>query len=479
MRNLFYMLFATVAILTAATACDDNNIGQSTIESESHLIVDSSFVLEGTSVRTERIQSRTLTQLLGVIQTNEYGTLRSDFVTEFMPSSVLDTVGVSTSDIDSIDIMFKVPIGAYTGDSITPMKVNVYRLNKNLPYPIYSDFNPKDYYNESDLLGSKSYSMTTLNRDSALYYQLDSEGNTQVFQMIVVGLPRTLGTDLFAKYKSDPEIFKDPVAFSKFFPGIYATTSFGNGRVVRVAETTMNLYYTKHTKTEEGKDSTYQLAKSYFGVSSEIVTNNNISMTPSESIEEQTNSGKIVITSPTGYEARLKFPTTNILEKFRTLAKEGQTVLNEVTLKIPVQVIENDKHIDPPQYLLLIRDPEGNGSMKDTFFKDNKLPDNVESFYAEYDSDTQSYTFTGIRAYLKEIIDGEISESENIEDFLLMPVDIEFESTTDNSYYYYYGIESESTPKKIAPQVSRPTMVAFDPAKAKIIVTYSKKDFIK
>ena len=36
------MLFATVAILTAATACDDNNIGQSTIESESHLIVDSS-----------------------------------------------------------------------------------------------------------------------------------------------------------------------------------------------------------------------------------------------------------------------------------------------------------------------------------------------------------------------------------------------------------------------------------------------------
>ena len=92
-------MLGAAALFAATTACDDNNIGQSTIESESHLIVDSSFVLEGTSVRTERIQSRTLTQLLGVIQASEYGTLRSDFVTEFMPSSVLDTVGVSTSSL--------------------------------------------------------------------------------------------------------------------------------------------------------------------------------------------------------------------------------------------------------------------------------------------------------------------------------------------------------------------------------------------
>lgn len=470
MFKIFNMLLATFAILAVATACDENEIGSSVIDSESYLIVDSSFTLQGSSVASERIQSRTLTQLLGAIRSNEFGELRSDFVTEFMPASVFDTTGVSLSDIDSINIAFKVPMGSYTGDSLAPMRVSVYRLNKNLPYPIYSDFNPSEYYRKEDLLGSKSYAMSTLNQDSALYYKYDANGIVQVVQMIVVGLPKSLGTDLFRKYKTEPEIFKDPASFSKYFPGIYATTSYGDGRVIKITETTMNLFYKKHGKTEEDKDTVYDRVGSYFGVSPEIVTNNNISLKPSESINKliQEN-GTAVIMAPAGYEASIIFPARGILDKFRTLSQSGQTVLNKVTMEIPASTIPNGQGIAAPKYLLLIK-----ASEKDSFFKENKLPDNETSFYAQYNAAAKSYTFTGIRSFMKKIIDGNIKEDDNIEDFVLIPVDIEVEA--QNSHNYGYSSQQQ-TVKKVTPQVSAPAMAKLDLGKAKIIATYSKKDF--
>ena len=62
-------------------------------------------------------------------------------------------------------LLLKVPMGQYVGDSIVPMKVDVYKLHKSLPFPIYSDFDTKDYYYKSDLLGSRSYSMTSVNQE--------------------------------------------------------------------------------------------------------------------------------------------------------------------------------------------------------------------------------------------------------------------------------------------------------------------------
>lgn len=475
MVKLFNLLMASLAILVAVTACDENEIGMSTIDSDSYTIVDSSFTLQGSTVAAGKIQSRTLTQLLGVISSPEYGTLRSDFVTEFMPSSVIDTAGVSASDIDSVNIMFQVPIGSYTGDSITPMKVNVYRLKKNLEYPIYSDFNPEDYYDRSDLLGSKSYSMTTLNRDSALYYKYDSNGNEVVIQPIVVGLPKSLGVDLFNKYLSDPEIFKNPEAFAQYFPGIYATTSYGNGRVVKITTTAINLYYKQHAQTEEGNDTTYSQSKAYLGVSPEIVTNNNISFTPSETLRQMVENGRTVITAPTGYAAEVKLPVNALLARYNELSDGGQTVVNTITLTIPATEIENGEGIDPPDYLLLVKSSE-----KDEFFMENKVPDYTTSYYAAYDSSSKSYTFSGIRSYLKSIIDGEIEIDEAVEDFSIVPVDMEFQESTNSSYYYsyYYSYSSAATtPTKVTPQVSSPAMVALDIDKAKIIATFSKKDF--
>lgn len=78
---------------------------------------------------------RSLTHLLGAINVKEYGTLESDFVTEFMPSSEIDTVGVGLNDIDSVRLLLKVPMGQYVGDSIVPMKVDVFKAPQKPSVP--------------------------------------------------------------------------------------------------------------------------------------------------------------------------------------------------------------------------------------------------------------------------------------------------------------------------------------------------------
>ena len=185
------MLCSAVAV--AAIACDENEIGSSIIDDSTHIVVDSAFTVTGSSEADGKLLSRTVSQLLGVIDSPEYGTLSSDFVSEFMPVSSIDTTGVTVNDIDSLRLELLVQMGNWVGDTITPMRVNVYRLNKNLPYPIHSDFDPTGYYSKSDLLGSASYTVSMLNQKDSLYYEDASTRLKHYYREIDVKLPLELG----------------------------------------------------------------------------------------------------------------------------------------------------------------------------------------------------------------------------------------------------------------------------------------------
>ena len=469
MLKLINWVVATLAVLIVATACDENNVGTSILDTEASIVVDSTFTVVCSPEINNKMTPRSLTHLLGAINVKEYGTLESDFVTEFMPSSEIDTVGVGLNDIDSVRLLLKVPMGQYVGDSIVPMKVDVYKLHKSLPFPIYSDFDTKDYYYKSDLLGSRSYSMTSVNQDSILLAEYNSStGNTDTYYQIAVSMPKSIGTGLYNLYTTNPSVLRDPESFKQYFPGIYATTSYGNGRVMRITSTSVNLYYSKHTQTAEGNDTIIPYVGSYLGVTPEVTRSNNITYTPSAKLKAMVDAGETIIAAPAGYAAKVTFPAQDIIKKFHAHSDESMTVLNTVTMKIPAVEIANRQGIKPPKNLLLIK-----ASEVDEFFADNKVPDNVYSFYSSYDSTTKSYNFTDLRGYLKAILNGEITEG--FDDFLIIPVDMETESTSDY-YSYYYGSSSTSV-TKVVPQVSLPSMVKLDMANAKIYVTYSKKDY--
>ncbi len=460
------LLLGSLIIACAATACDENNVGSSILDSNSYLVVDSTFTISGLSEDNTRIQKRKTKKFLGRLNSDEYGDFQSDFVTEFMPVSNIDTTGVSATDIDSIKMQMVIPMGGYTGDSITPMRVNVYKLNKNLPEVLYSDFDPSQYYSTGDLLGSTSYTMTMLGQTDSLYYTSSSSYSSQTiyYRTVFVKFPKSLGQELFQMYKTNPEVYANSNEFVNHFPGIYATTSYGNGRVINIASTQINLYYSKHGTTSEGNDTIMPRVGQYYGVSPQVLTNNNIRIQPSENIKSLIADGNVIVQAPAGYNAHITLPTKKIVDRYYELSNSGLTVLNDITLSIPASKIANDKKIEVPQYLLLVKSSE-----KEKFFSDFDVNDNTNTFYASYNSSTKSYSFS-IREFIKQFLDSKTAPTDEDESLVLIPVDMTFE--TQSSYY-----SSTQVVTSITPQVSTLAMAKLDLDNAKITVTFSKKDF--
>lgn len=117
-----------------------------------------------------------------------------------------------------------------------------------------------------------------------------------------------------------------------------------------------------------------------------------------------------------------------------------------------------------PPYVLMVLKKD-----RDAFFAENKLPDNKTSFYATYNSSTQTYNFASMRSYLLEMI-----EKEELEDsdclFSLIPVQVNFENTSSGNYYYGSTSQVET---EVLPYLTSPVAAVVRLEDAKIKFTYS------
>lgn len=449
-------IFAVI-LSTSLFACEDSSsIGTSITQEEVEIVIDSTFTVTGNTVNSSRIQSRTITQLLGKIDAKGYGYLSSDVVTQFMPAGVIDTTGVTENDIDSIKLLLQIPNGGYIGDSIAPMGLNVYRLNKQLPSPIFSDFNPDGYYSKADLIGSTIYSANALG-------QSDSVAEL-AYRTVYVDLPISLGKEFFNKYKENSAIYSDPTQFAQFFPGVYISNSYGSGRIMKITNSQVKLYYHKTVTMEDtGNDSTYYKIGNYFAVTPEIITNNNILFNISDQLEAMIANGDNILVAPTGTNVEITFPTQDIVNKYKQNSGD-LSVINSLTFEIPVSKISNNYNITPPPYVLLIKKSE-----LDDFFANSEVTDNETSFYAAYNSTKNSYQFSDMRAYIINMINKEEITADDSE-FVIVPVSV----NTESSGYYSTTVYL----KDIVPYVETPVMAKLHLNEAKIKFTFSKQTII-
>jgi len=466
MKQLFNVLLAA-GLLLGLYACTDETIGVSITDSVSSIIEDSSFVITGQSVRNDRVQMRTSTKMLGSLQADGFGHLTAEAVTSWLPAMNIDTTNTSADMIDSCRLKLRIPASnGFTGDSLAPMRLNVYRLNKPLPSPIYSDFDPTGYYNSEDLLASESYSPTSGWYEVATSY-LTGSAQTDTVRVISVPMPIELGQELFNAYKDDPSLFSSPSRFADFFPGIYITNSYGSGHVVNIKATELDVYYHRHVQTED-LDTVYSgLGQSYLASTPEVVSNNIIRFQIDDAITSMVNQGEALVVAPAGYDVELRFPIQDIIDKYKANIGNNQSLINTLTLTLPVSIPETEYNIAPPTYLLMVK-----SSMKDTFINGDSLTNNKDSFYAFYNEDDKEYEFTGLRDYIIDIIEnkGGIATEDDI-NFTITPVDVT--NYTYSSSYYYSSTTSLVT--KISPMVSRPAIVRLLLDKAKIKITYSKQ----
>ena len=452
----FLIIPAALAALAFGSCEETSSIGSTIVEDELSIVIDSTFTLTGHTVEMGAVQSRTLTQLIGSIDSKEFGSLSSTVVTQFMAASVIDTTGITADDIDSLKLVLRMDKNAFTGDSVVPMGIDVYRLNRELPSPIYSNFSPAEYFDSSDRLGSAVYSASAVGQSDTVA--------ASAYRYIEVGMPKKLARDIFNAYKANPENFATPQAFiSNVFPGVYISNSYGRGRVSRVSQTMMRMFY-HHTYFDESKqkDTTVYKIGNYMAVTPEVVTNNNIRFEMSDEITAMLNSGENMLVAPAGVEVELTFPVREIIASYNANTGES-AVINTLSMTIPADTLSNPEGIGAPPYALLVL-----ASKKDEFFASNQLPDNKTSFYAAYNTDKHCYTFASMRKYLLDLLEKDEITAEDMT-FRLCPVDVLFE-TTGSSYWDYSSTESA-----IVPYVQGPAMAKISLEKTKISFTYSNQ----
>ena len=456
MKYHFLSLILLALAASLMIGCNESsNIGNSLADEDLSIVVDSNFTVTGRTVANPTVASRTISQLIGALEAPGYGNITSDFVAQFMPSLTIDTVGVRASDIDSVKLFMQMQRGDFTGDSLVPMGLEVYPLTRDLPYPIYSDFDPSGYYDAANPLASIVYTASSK----------DEPDSIKELSAIVLSqkLPLQLGRDIFNAYMANPAIFANPSQFAeKVFKGIYVKSTYGAGRISDFTTTSIRYYYHKEEYNEDSaRYETVRYVGDYLAVAPEVIVNNNIRYQQAPELAQMVAAGENLIVAPTGMEVEFRFPAPEIIASFDRYGKDLR-VLNTLTFSIPADSIANDFQIGPPPYVLMVLK-----NKKEEFFADNSINDNLTSFYASYDSTNDCYNFNSMRAYILDLIDkGEITEDDYT--FSLVPVQVNMELSAGSSAYNPTYVVSS-----IVPYVSKPVMTKISLDKAKIKLTFS------
>ncbi len=457
------MTKSSIKILLAAFlvgvvyGCDDDSvstIGSTLTGSDVTITIDSSFTVSGKTLRIENIRPKSTSFILGKLAIENYGSIRSDVVTQFIPSVELDTAEYTSANVDSLFLTLFYNNGDYIGDSIAPMGLTVYPLTKMLPSDIDSDFDPTGYYDETPLT-------------TAIYNTLPESNklnSSETYRQIQIKLPSELGKHLFKSFEDNPSNFANGKVFSQnVFPGVYMKSSFGSGRMTTISNTALTFHLSK--VEEIVNDSiTYDTISDihqYMLVTPEVVSNNNLTYTMSSELQRLYDEGTNMLVAPAGYEMEIRLPGKELAEAFRS-ANPDHAVLNNLTMTIPCDSIANNASVTPPPYVLLV--PK---SQRDEFFAKNKLTNDTTSFYATYTPGI-GYSFSNLRPYLKKLLEqDEITEEDCT--FSLVPVAVNFETSSSSSYYYGTSyIETD-----IQPYLLSPVMTTIDLSKAKIKLYYT------
>lgn len=446
---------------------DDTTIGSTLVSGEVEITIDTiTYQLNGKAVAIQSFDSKTGNLMIGKIQSKTYGNLDCSFVARLMCASSLDVADslFYPQRVDSCKLILGAQRNEIIGDSLAPQRLTLYKLNKQLPSTINNLFDPEGYYDPSDILGSRSYTVSEVaSSDSVLY------NNSYVD--ISVDLPVEFGCEVFEEYKNNPSVFEWPQTMAKeFLPGIFVKSTFGNGCIANIRSVFVAIFYhSLEEKTTTTETDTITEVKHVnhmavpFTVSPEVLSSNNIFYTPSQNILEKNLSGgtdgEFVVTTPGGYIGSFEFPAQDLIDNYHRQESNLSSV-NELVLFIPGEPFDNTKGIGVAENILLVLEDE-----YEDFFAKNKTPDNLTSFTGVYDPTTKKYFFSTMRDYFLNLLKKDKIEAKDIS-FVMVPVEIETE--TSNSYY-----STSTYVTKCVPLASKPTATLLKTNEAEVIFSFS------
>lgn len=397
-------------------SCDDelSKVGTS-IQGEGDKISVSvdSFKIEASTVKMESVYAKSDTGLLGEFYDPLYGTLVSDYICQFYcPEGYTFEHTPMEGKIDSVD--FRIYYSTWIGDSLAPMRVQLFPVVTPLEKNYYTDINPDDYVDRKQALGSQTYTVYDVSVPDSV--RNSDEG---FYPNIRIRMSEALGQKIYDETVNNPSSFVDQDAFNRFFPGLYVTTTFGSGAIFGVDLSLMTIYYKYVGKGAQNQDTIIQ-ATEIFNITKEVIQLNRFKNTDMSELLEPSEK-YMYMKTPAGVGCRLVIPAKEIAPFI-----DGR-ILNNMPLTLRAYPSEDYEYaLNMPSQLLLL--PED--SVK-TFFEKNKVNDGVTSFLASLDTSDRTYAFGNISNVLKKHV-----ESAPNEDLTLMvfPVSTKVESNYYGSY---------------------------------------------
>ena len=389
-------LATLIALATLLIAGCDDNTSTMGIPSKDEEVFPSygTFLAYTHSEAMDSVLGNSTSSYLGSIDDPETGTrIRADFAAQFhtfenysFPKFDLmfpdDGVKRTTDSIRCDSVEVRLYFSNYYGAKNAPLKLEVYPLDKNNVLQ-----EEKDYYTDTDLdqfvlPGSEPIATKVFTTED--YNLADAERNSATHaDNVRIMLPDTVGSLIMRAYYDHPEYFKDSYTFiRKVCPGFLFKIRSGNGSMLSVDVSTLNIYFNFYDKVK--RDSTCS-ALARFAATPEVIQSTQFSNDNMQSLVEEDDC--TYLKTPAGIMTVAQLPINEIYQNHETdSVSRAQLTFTRLNNTKP-----STQSLGIPQSLLLGRKADAT-----SFFKKRSVADSKTSYTTSYSSTYNTYTFNNI-----------------------------------------------------------------------------------
>lgn len=407
------LLYVGIALISCN---DDSTIGQSVQPDGDKITVHKDTLpLISQTIPVDSVYFRSMNVYLGEFTDSIFGTTKTDYLGQlYCPYSF-----EFPDDVNQIDSAFiYIQYNSWTGDSTAMFHVNVYQLNNEISSdaPYYTNIDPSDFCKKDILIGQGTYTAGDLSSSDSVK-ELSTYSHP-----VKIRLDSVFSNSILKKFRDGTYT---PDNFTQMFKGIYVTTDYGNGSIIKVSNTQLELCYSTYRYSNiSGVRDSFVVNAAYFPMVSDVrqvcrVSHDDLS----EYIDPfDSNDSLNYIYSPAGLYTQITF-NDSIFEKLKDYSI-GSVLLNVSVTQVYGSNEEqyNKYALQPPSTLLLICKDS-----VESFFKDYGRTSRKYAYVAGYSSYTHSYSFDlsyYFQKMIRQIKDPDASYINPYKSMMLIPVDI-------------------------------------------------------
>ena len=389
-------LATLIALATLLIAGCDDNTSTMGIPSKDEEVFPSygTFLAYTHSEAMDSVLGNSTSSYLGSIDDPETGTrIRADFAAQFhtfenysFPKFDLmfpdDGVKRTTDSIRCDSVEVRLYFSNYYGAKNAPLKLEVYPLDKNNVLQEEEDYYTDTNLDQFVLPGSEPIATKVFTTED--YNLADAERNSATHaDNVRIMLPDTVGSLIMRAYYDHPEYFKDSYTFiRKVCPGFLFKIRSGNGSMLSVDVSTLNIYFNFYDKVK--RDSTCS-ALARFAATPEVIQSTQFSNDDMQSLVEEDDC--TYLKTPAGIMTVAQLPINEIYQNHETdSVSRAQLTFTRLNNTKP-----STQSLGIPQSLLLIRKADAT-----SFFKKRSVADSKTSYTTSYSSTYNTYTFNNI-----------------------------------------------------------------------------------